>query len=398
MSSTPQSTVSANNLLGASASRSPSPTSDTGLADPTSQPSASRSQSADDTWRLITDDEESPPATPPPGIPDSQDRVVCEWNNCGQVFTDMLAIVNHLNTIHIGNHKATYVCEWASCQRRGLAQTSRFALISHIRSHTGEKPFTCALLECDKSFTRSDALAKHMRVQHNIDPPLPGRSKKRKHVEDSDSTAPLAKTKSKSKEPVPGMSTFKISKPPTRISSRIRAAAAASDGRNTPVLPMGSIEPVVNVPFVADWRRPQDPPISPVSRGMRTPPPNDLEEGELLPKLPAYLEGRLDENTSHSKAIYLIQKAKHRYAVQRHADLQDELRAARFELARAREEKETALDSLLRGYFGPRSEHLIEEIPCPPTLMPTVDTPEIASASLPPSGNPVYRRPPPIVV
>jgi uncharacterized Zn-finger protein len=34
--------------------------------------------------------------------------------------------------------------------------------------------------ECDKSFTRSDAMAKHMRLQHNISPPLPGRGGNRK--------------------------------------------------------------------------------------------------------------------------------------------------------------------------------------------------------------------------
>lgn len=47
-------------------------------------------------------------------------------------------------TAHIGVHKSNYTCEWATCNRRGLAQTSRFALISHIRSHTGEKPFICS--------------------------------------------------------------------------------------------------------------------------------------------------------------------------------------------------------------------------------------------------------------
>src|SRR5262245_50430411 len=35
-------------------------------------------------------------------------------------------------------------------------------------------------LECDKSFTRSDALAKHMRLQHHVSPPLPGRGGNRK--------------------------------------------------------------------------------------------------------------------------------------------------------------------------------------------------------------------------
>ena len=39
---------------------------------------------------------------------------------------------------------------------------------------------TACPAECDKSFTRSDALAKHMRMQHNIIPPAPGRGGNRK--------------------------------------------------------------------------------------------------------------------------------------------------------------------------------------------------------------------------
>jgi uncharacterized Zn-finger protein len=44
---------------------------------------------------------------------------------------------------HIGNVRQAYVCEWSTCPRKGKTQTSRFALVSHFRSHSGEKPFHC---------------------------------------------------------------------------------------------------------------------------------------------------------------------------------------------------------------------------------------------------------------
>ncbi len=70
---------------------------------------------------------------------------------------------------HIGTRRPRYTCEWVNCPRKGITQTSRFALVAHLRSHTGEKPFYCLVPECDKSFTRSDALAKHMRTVHESD-------------------------------------------------------------------------------------------------------------------------------------------------------------------------------------------------------------------------------------
>lgn len=110
-----------------------------------------------------------------PGSPSREEDptskpVYCKWDKCEDQLQPCLhALVHHLQNDHFGLRRAKYACEWEDCPRKGIHQPSRFALVSHMRSHTGEKPFYCTVPECDRTFTRSDALSKHLRTVHETE-------------------------------------------------------------------------------------------------------------------------------------------------------------------------------------------------------------------------------------
>lgn len=98
---------------------------------------------------------------------------ICRWSDCTEnTYSNLTSLVNHLNSKHIGQlppgSNTKYICYWENCTRYGLDQPSRFALISHCRTHTGEKPYFCPVPECEKHFTRSDALTKHVKGVHDL--------------------------------------------------------------------------------------------------------------------------------------------------------------------------------------------------------------------------------------
>lgn len=105
-----------------------------------------------------------------------QNEFICKWVDCNDRSHNSLTdLVAHLNKSHLAqiahmnpNTSVRYTCLWEGCLRYGVEQPSRFALISHCRTHTGEKPYFCPIPECEKHFTRSDALAKHVKGVHDL--------------------------------------------------------------------------------------------------------------------------------------------------------------------------------------------------------------------------------------
>lgn len=104
------------------------------------------------------------------------DNYTCKWVECThEPFEKQAHLVNHLNSTHVA-HLAhltpttpiRYTCQWEGCNRFGTEQPSKFALLLHCRTHTGERPYFCPIPECEKHFPRSDALAKHVKGVHGI--------------------------------------------------------------------------------------------------------------------------------------------------------------------------------------------------------------------------------------
>jgi hypothetical protein len=71
---------------------------------------------------------------------------VCAWDGCevGDLG-DMDKLVEHVHNEHIETRQKKYTCEWLDCNRKSMPHASGYALKAHMRSHTREKPFYCAL-------------------------------------------------------------------------------------------------------------------------------------------------------------------------------------------------------------------------------------------------------------
>ena len=112
---------------------------------------ATPSSHHDDAFSTISSDTDGEVPNSPSNIrqedDDTHEQVtVCAWTDCNAGdLENMDRLVEHIHNEHIETRQKKYTCEWSDCPRKSMPHASGYALKAHMRSHTREKPFYCAL-------------------------------------------------------------------------------------------------------------------------------------------------------------------------------------------------------------------------------------------------------------
>jgi uncharacterized Zn-finger protein len=103
-----------------------------------------------------------PPALPPsPATPKSASAQLgypCLHESCNKRFSLKKSMQTHMKT-HSGERP--FICDFPNC---GKSFAMAGVLRVHYRIHTGERPFKCTFKNCDKTFKDSGSRTKHMRT------------------------------------------------------------------------------------------------------------------------------------------------------------------------------------------------------------------------------------------
>ena len=110
---------------------------------------------------MLVDSPSSPQLHPP--LSKGTSPFSCRWENCEEQFKTLQQLVAHLEHQHTMS-LLSYVCMWEGCTRQRKPFDARYKLVTHLRCHTGERPFKCGHPGCGRRFSRLENLKLHTRT------------------------------------------------------------------------------------------------------------------------------------------------------------------------------------------------------------------------------------------
>jgi len=90
---------------------------------------------------------------------DPDEPVVCMWLDCFAKCANAAQLARHVSQAHIARVSSSDLtsgrCLWVDCPRHGKPFSTKMKLITHVRSHTGERPYVCTHPDCGKVWARA---------------------------------------------------------------------------------------------------------------------------------------------------------------------------------------------------------------------------------------------------